>query len=124
MISIKNISINVYKHIASAFTFKNKYPIFVAKKNKDSSVEDIYGRKLWYIKKDDEYILHRVDGPAIYGIGGEEHWYHMGELHRIDGPALTFPGPPKEECWYLNNKKVKCKSQKEFEKLLKLKVFW
>ena len=53
---------------------------------------------------------------------GNKYWYLEGELHREDGPAVEYPDGTKE--WYLNYKNIKCHSQEEFEKLMKLKAFW
>jgi hypothetical protein len=35
--------------------------------------------------------MHREDGPAYDGIGGEKKWYKNGLLHRENGPAITTP---------------------------------
>ena len=49
-------------------------------------------------------------------------------LHRLDGPAkvgLTLPGiEPDVEWWYHGIRFIRCKSQEEFERMLKLKAFW
>lgn len=45
--------------------------------------------------------------------------------HREDGPAIICKGEEKGTVkWYLNGVLLPCSSQKEFERLLKLKVFW
>ena len=36
---------------------------------------DSYGNKFWYINT---IYLHRVDGPAIEGIGGQHSWWLNG----------------------------------------------
>lgn len=103
------------------------------------------GTKCWY--KDDK--LHRDDGPALKYTSGLEYWYQNGNLHRDNGPAIYYPngnvawmqnnilhrldGPAVEHAngikvWWINYKKVKCSTQKEFEnsreyKEWKLKAF-
>jgi hypothetical protein len=53
---------------------------------------------------------------------GNNWWYLNGVLHREDGPALEFIDGSKE--WYINDEQILCKTQKEFEQLMKLKAFW
>jgi|SRR5579859_4894805 len=74
--------------------------------------------KLWYLHGK----LHRIGGPAIEYNGGTKCWYFYGELHRLDGPAYESYSGYKE--WWYHNKLVNCSSQKEFERLIKLKVLW
>jgi len=45
-------------------------------------------------------ILHYEDGPAIYSLS--EDW----------------------EAWYYKGKFIDCHSQEEFERIIKLKLFW
>ncbi|CAB4196751.1 hypothetical protein UFOVP1290_271 [uncultured Caudovirales phage] len=77
-----------------------------------------YGNKYWYLEGE----LHREDGPAVEYPDGTKEWWLEGKLHREDGPAVEYPDGTKE--WYLNYKNIKCHSQEEFEKLMKLKAFW
>ncbi|CAB4196971.1 hypothetical protein UFOVP1290_491 [uncultured Caudovirales phage] len=65
---------------------------------------------------------YREDGPAIEYADGGKCWYKNNILHRVDGPAVDFANGTK--LWYLNGQNIKCSSQKEFEKLMKLKAFW
>lgn len=102
---------------------------------------DRYGNKFWYING----LLHRDDGPAIDCYSGTKEWYQNGLLHRLDGPAGEYAsgtkfwyqnglihrldGPAVEyacgsKFWWINDKKIDCSTQEEFEKLLKLKAFW
>lgn len=48
-------------------------------------------------------MLHRVDGPAIEQVSGEQEWYQDGVRHRIDGPAVT--NSDGSWSWYLHGKK-------------------
>jgi hypothetical protein len=89
--------------------------------------------------------LHRLNGPACEYINGEKYWYQNGKLHRLDGPAFEYStgtkiwyqngkchridGPAFEYCdgrkyWYYEGKRIECNSQEEFERYLKLKIFW
>jgi hypothetical protein len=94
----------------------------------DCKITDLpNGGKLWEYNDGSKYYYlnnkyHRKDGPAIYS-GNCTYWYIDGKLHREDGPAVEYinnhyigPG-----SWWLNDKHV---SQKEFERLMKLKAFW
>jgi hypothetical protein len=54
---------------------------------------------------------------------GNKYWFdEKYEYHREDGPAVECPNG-FNEFWF-HNKKLDCKSQEEFEQLLKLKAFW
>ena len=64
--------------------------------------------------------LHRIAGPAAEWADGEKEWYQNGLLHRIDGPAYEGANGYKE--WWVEGKKME--SQEEFERLIKLKLFW
>lgn len=45
-------------------------------------------------------ILHRLDGPAYTGAGGETtFWCKNGKLHRDDGPAVNYID---SSSWYRN----------------------
>lgn len=48
-------------------------------KNCDSSFEDRYGNKFYYL----DGKLHRTDGPAVMWSSGRKFWY-------IDGQEYTF----------------------------------
>jgi hypothetical protein len=78
-----------------------------------------YENKICYYLNDK---LHRKDGPAIEYSSGSKFWYKNGLLHRIDGPAVEYSDGYKQ--WYYEGKLIKCKSQKEFERLIKFKLFW
>lgn len=43
-------------------------------------------------------------------------------LHREDGPVVEYADGNKE--WWYQGKFITDKSQEEFERLLKLKLFW
>ncbi len=58
-------------------------------------IVDEFGNKYWH--KDDLY--HREDGPAVEFANGNRYWYYQGQ-------------------------NIDCHSQEQFERLLKLKVFW
>ena len=66
--------------------------------------------------------LHRTDGPACELYNGSKFWYQYGELHRIDGPAEEYSSGIK--YWYYEGRYITNKSQEEFERYIKLKLFW
>jgi hypothetical protein len=66
--------------------------------------------------------LHRINGPAYESIDGTKIWYQNGKRHRIDGPAIEYSDGYKE--WWFKGNYIDCKSQEEFERLIKLKLFW
>lgn len=83
------------------------------------------------------HLSNKIDEHIVkcYGMSNNtiyEEWYYDGELHRIDGPAiitsqLCLPGDKLSseiKKWYYNGEHIKCSSQEEFEKIIKLKVFW
>jgi len=82
------------------------------------AVEHPTGIKVWWVNGK----LHREDGPAYEGMNGYQEWWINGRLHRLDGPA--YEGIDNIKYWYYEGKRINCKSQEEFEKLIKLKLFW
>ena len=99
-------------------------------KNEDGSITDIYDVTTW---RDENGKTHREGGPAVLGLINikngirNQWWYRHGLLHREDGPAANWATTNDNSVvmtWYLNGKRINCSTQKEFEKLLKLKAFW
>jgi hypothetical protein len=80
--------------------------------------ELVDGDKAWF--QNDK--LHRIGGPAIEHTNGNKFWYQNGLCHRIDGPAYEFVNGYK--LWFYEGKNIKCNSQDEFERYVKLKLFW
>jgi hypothetical protein len=76
------------------------------------------GTKYWY----QNGLCHRLDGPAIECVNGNKAWYQYGLRHRVDGPAIKCIDCYKE--WYYEDQKIDCNSQEEFERYIKLKLFW
>lgn len=76
-----------------------------------------YGNTLWYKNG----TLHREDGPAIVYSNGNESWWLDGKRHRLNGPAIS---QMHFQEWWINGKLLPCKTQKEFEQLMKLKALW
>lgn len=74
--------------------------------------------RYWY----KEGKFHRLNGPAVESLNGEKYWYKEGKLHRIDGPAAEYSDGRK--CWYYKGEYIDCSSQKEFEQLIRLRIFW
>ena len=85
---------------------------------KNGFIINKYGDKFYY--KDS--ILHREDGPAIEYTNEDKEWYQNGKLHRIDGPAIEYIS--KDKYWFYQGKRIFCSSQQEFEKIIKLRLFW
>lgn len=78
---------------------------------------DSAGTKRWF--KDG--LLHREDGPAVEWFNVDKWWYIDGKLHREDGPAIEYYSG--YILWYINGKTVRCKTNEEFLRLMKLKAF-
>ena len=76
---------------------------------------------IFYYKKGTN-IYHRTNGPAVIYSNGLKFWYQNGLSHRLDGPADEYADGRK--FWWYKGKYINCSSQKEFEKLIKLKAFW
>jgi hypothetical protein len=53
---------------------------------------------------------------------GDKYYFRNGGFHREDGPAVSHSDGTKD--WYLNGIRIPCTTQVQFERLLKLKVFW
>ena len=66
--------------------------------------------------------LHRIGGTAVEYLTGGKMWYQNGKRHRIDGPAVKHSNGNK--FWYYGDELINCKSQKDFERYIKLKLFW
>jgi len=65
---------------------------------------------------------HREDGPAYISHCGDLYWYNHGQYHREDGPAIEECNGRKE--WWYYGQRLDCESQEEFERLIKLELFW
>jgi len=76
------------------------------------------GDKSWFLNG----FLHRTDGPAIEFANGDKFWFLNDNLHREDGPAIEWGSGQKE--WLINGKLIPCKTQEQFERLMRLKAFW
>ena len=77
---------------------------------------------IWSYEIDGRKVLHRENGPAILDDNGDLYWMINDKMHRLDGPAAEFADGGKE--WFVNGKQIQCKSQEEFDRLMKLKLFW
>jgi len=87
---------------------------------------DDRGTKRYYL----DGQLHRNDGPAVeYPDGSQFYWQH-NKLHREDGPAYkhisknTQGNKTTSLRWFFRGKQIMCKTQAEFERLLKLQILW
>jgi len=86
---------------------------------KNGLIIDKNGTKCWFLNDK----LHRENGPAVVTSGGVKLWYINGKLHREDGHALEYTSTGYKE-WYYHDKRIDCFSQEDFERLIKVKVFW
>ncbi|OUR78333.1 hypothetical protein A9Q83_08160 [Alphaproteobacteria bacterium 46_93_T64] len=50
----------------------------------------------------DDFVYHRLDGPAVEKPCGTKCWYRNGELHKDNGPAVEEPNGSK--LWYKNGR--------------------
>ena len=81
------------------------------------AVEYSDGDKYWYLNDS----LHREDGPAIEWSNGTKKWYINNKLHREDGPAIEYSDG--FNAWFYNDKKIHCKDNQEFLRMIKLMAF-
>jgi len=82
------------------------------------AIEFVNGNCMWYC----DGKQHREGGPAVEVAGTYNIWVRNGKYHREDGPAMEYANGCK--FWFFNGKEIKCSSQKEFERLIKMKAFW
>jgi hypothetical protein len=88
-------------------------------KNRENGlIIDRYNTKIYY--KDG--LFHREDGPAIEHANGHKAWYINGMRHREDGPAIIFSNG-LERYYFYDQMLPNIKSQKEYEKYIKLLPF-
>ena len=87
----------------------------------DEDLDKVVDGDIGYYRKGTR-ILHRIKGPASIWSCGTKLWLQNHMCHRLDGPAAEYSNGAK--LWYYKGKYIKCSSQKEFEKLIKLKAFW
>tara|TARA_B110000503_G_C6889635_1_gene306170 strand:- start:186 stop:446 length:261 start_codon:yes stop_codon:yes gene_type:complete len=76
-----------------------------------------YGDKIWRLNGK----RHREDGPALESVSGSKYWFLNDNLHREDGPACEWSDGYKH--WYYHGKRIYCKDNKEFLRMIKLMVF-
>ena|ERR1022692_4957689 len=84
------------------------------------AVEYADGNRCYY-----EYGLsHRLGGlPACDHVYlGDKFYYEYGNLHCLNRAAVKYKNGEQE--WWVKGKRLDCTTQKEFEKLMKLKAFW
>ena len=89
----------------------------ISMKEKSICEIDSDGNKRWRLNGK----THREGNlPAVIWADGDKYWYINGELHRTDGPAVC---EYDYDAWYLNGKRISCKTQEEFEYYIKYKAF-
>jgi hypothetical protein len=67
-------------------------------------------------------ITKLPNGGELHECFGNKWWYLNGSFHREDGHALEWFNGNKE--WWINGELLHCKTQKQFERLMRLKAFW
>ena len=77
-----------------------------------------YGDKYYFFNK----LKHKDDGPAVCIYNQVDMYYMEGKLHRLDGPAKIFKDG-RLEWWYQDNK-INVTNQRDFERIIKLKIYW
>jgi hypothetical protein len=70
----------------------------------------------------DKYTIGLGIRSHTLDIYGDKYYYLDNILHREDGPAIEHTNGYK--AWYLNGDQILCKTQKEFDQLMRLKAFW
>lgn len=81
----------------------------------------------WYC---DEFILahyvniksHNEKCPSVIHYNGNKYWKQNDKDHRLDGPARELNDGRK--FWFYQDKHINCNTQKDFEKIIKLKLLW
>jgi hypothetical protein len=61
-------------------------------------------------------------GKLIEEDFGNKSWFLNDRYHREDGPAIEDSDGSKE--WWVNGERLPCTTQKQFERLMRLKAFW
>jgi hypothetical protein len=68
-------------------------------------------------------ITKLSNGGELCDCGGGNLFYYLnGKLHREDGPAIDLNNGFK--FWNLNGKLLSCRTQMQFERLMRLRAFW
>jgi len=82
---------------------------------------DLYYYRSLFINRD-KGIIHRIGGPAVLLYEGDKSWWKNGKMHREDGPAEEVRDGRR--IWWYEDKRIDCKNQEEFERIMKLRLFW
>lgn len=76
------------------------------------------------IDKNNPRIKHRISNTG-------EAWLYDDKFHRLTGPAVSYMvGLTADDEiievheWWYHGTKIECSSQEEFERIIKMKVFW
>ena len=79
-------------------TIEHRNDEFLRHRLDGPALESADGYKAWF----QNGKRHRVGGPAVEWVSGDKVWYHEGELHRIDGPAMDHASGYKR--WFIHGK--------------------
>ena len=67
-------------------------------------------------------IENGIEYEVVERSSGTRFWFRGNVQHRESGPAYERCNG---ECsWYLNDEKIPCMTQEDFEKYMRLKAFW
>jgi len=58
----------------------------------------------------------------VTDCNGNKTHYINGKLYREDGPTIELADG--ENFWFYNDEYINCNSQEEFERIIKVKLFW
>lgn len=87
-------------------------------------IEISNGVKRYWADEKKRY-LHNENGPAIEYLDGSYQCYYIyGRPHRLDGPARIYNDSIILNQWYVDGEYIDVRSQEEFERYLRLKLFW
>jgi len=72
---------------------------------------------------DDGCKIRKHNGGAISYFDNKKRY------HRLDGPATTYSfdytdGRSSTPKWFYHGQYIDCKSQEEFDRIIRLKAFW
>jgi hypothetical protein len=107
------------------FWYNNDKSIpYITKWQFSGNLHRLDGPAIEWINGDEEWFIngkkHRINGPAIKCVNGHNEWYVNDELHRLDGPAVELSSGV---CyWYIQGKQIDCQNSEEFLRIVKMKT--
>ena len=80
--------------------------IMTDRKNRPPTVVQPDGTQEWH---DSDGNPHRMNGPAVICLNGDEEWHCHGKWHRVGGPAITLysnDGTVVRDQFYFQNDRL------------------